>query len=381
MQDQFARARVVKLAVATSIFSVATVATATSTNLHTATDQAILTAVEPVAETRELNVGSVEIADSVDTMRIDRPAKGDLAPIGYRTYSKIDNLPSSGHLATLALSDPHDSSLPPSSFSRGAQQTASADSDTYSAFEKAGGVEEAKVTVIARLPQAKPKGLTQEERRQVVTTSAVLAYAPQPSTFDAPFDAVLRGEPDDIVAREETNVPRPRPDPENLLAWLDGRALGQFAPDQHDWVKNPLPDSVHTAKEQKCLAEGIYFEARSEPESGQAAVAQVILNRVRNPTYPDTICGVVYQNKDWRNRCQFSFACDGIADKVRSGPAWSTARRIAADVTEGKIWIEEVGDSTHYYADYVRPKWARAMNKMEKIGAHLFYRTRLGGWS
>jgi hypothetical protein len=384
VQDQFARARVVKLAVATSIFSVATVATATSTNLHSATDQAILTAVEPASETRELTDGSVEIADTVETVTVQRPAKGDLAPIGHRTYSKADNLPSSGHVATLALSDPHDPALPASTFSRRAQQTTSTETDAYSAFEQAAaGSQQATVTVVARLPQAKPRGAARADRAQIVTTSAVLAYAPEPSTLDAPFDAVLRGEPDEIVVQggDDSNVTRPRPDPEELLGWLEGRALGQFAPDQHDWVKNPLPDSVHTAKEQKCLAEGIYFEARGEPESGQAAVAQVILNRVRNPTYPDTICGVVYQNKGWRNRCQFSFACDGIPDKVHSGPAWSTARSIASDVTEGKIWIEEVGDSTHYYADYVRPKWARAMNKMEKIGAHLFYRTRLGGWS
>ena len=74
---------------------------------------------------------------------------------------------------------------------------------------------------------------------------------------------------------------------------------------------NPLPACVFSKAEQTCLANGIYFEARGESVRGQAAVAQVMLNRVRNPAYPNSICGVVYQNDKWCNRCQFSFACDG----------------------------------------------------------------------
>ena len=96
----------------------------------------------------------------------------------------------------------------------------------------------------------------------------------------------------------------------------DGRFIPQIGPQDHAWVASVLPPSVFSANEQQCLATGIYFEARGESVKGQAAVAQVILNRVRNPAYPKTICGVVYQNENWRNRCQFSFACDGIKDRV-----------------------------------------------------------------
>ena len=106
-----------------------------------------------------------------------------------------------------------------------------------------------------------------------------------------------------------------------------------------------------------------------------------MLNRVRNPAYPDTICSVVYQNKSWRGRCQFTFACDGIADRVRSKRAWRVAVRIAKDVTDGKIWLDDVADSTHYHANYVSPRWGRTMIKQDKIGLHVFYRTRYGGWS
>ncbi|MBZ9771900.1 cell wall hydrolase [Mesorhizobium sp. CO1-1-8] len=161
----------------------------------------------------------------------------------------------------------------------------------------------------------------------------------------------------------------------------EGRFIPPMAKGDHSWIQNPLPASVFSKKEQACLANGIYFEARSESVRGQAAVAQVILNRVRNPTYPNSICGVVYQNDSWFNRCQFSFACDGRKKRIDSPAAYNTAQEIAMAVTAGKIFIPEVGSSTHYYAQYVHPGWARTMQKMTKIGLHIFYRTYGGGWS
>ncbi|ODA94111.1 ATP-binding protein [Mesorhizobium sp. SEMIA 3007] len=160
-----------------------------------------------------------------------------------------------------------------------------------------------------------------------------------------------------------------------------GRFIPPMAKGDHSWIQNPLPASVFSNKEQACLANGIYFEARSESVRGQAAVAQVILNRVRNPAYPNSICGVVYQNDSWFNRCQFSFACDGRRKRIDSPAAYKTAQDIAMAVTAGKIFIPEVGSSTHYYAQYVHPGWARTMQKMTKIGLHIFYRTYGGGWS
>ena len=149
----------------------------------------------------------------------------------------------------------------------------------------------------------------------------------------------------------------------------------------HKWAVKKLPSWSKSKGEQNCLAIGIYFEARGEPIRGQAAVAQVILNRVKNPTYPNSICGVVYQNKSWKNRCQFSFACDGLRDRVRSKKHWSTAKAVAKRATAGKLWVKEVGSSTHYHATYVRPRWAKTMKRMKKIGQHIFYRTKGGGWS
>lgn len=171
----------------------------------------------------------------------------------------------------------------------------------------------------------------------------------------------------------------------SLLKEPDSEKTGRFIPpvarNEHAWARTPLPPVVFTAREQKCLAEGIYFEARGEKVKGQAAVAQVILNRVRNPTFPDTICGVVYQNVTWHNRCQFSFACDGKKERIASPAHWQTAQEVAMAVTAGKIWIDEVGAATHYHAVYVHPRWAKTMQRKARIGLHVFYRTYGGGWS
>jgi spore germination cell wall hydrolase CwlJ-like protein len=162
---------------------------------------------------------------------------------------------------------------------------------------------------------------------------------------------------------------------------MAGRFVPPVTDGDHSWMSQPLPASVFSDEEQTCLSNGIYFEARGENLKGQAAVAQVILNRVRNPAYPKTICGVVYQNDSWKNRCQFSFACDGKKDRIRNPSNYRVAKEIAMAVTAGKIFIPEVGSSTHYHATYVHPRWANTMEKMKKIGLHIFYRTYGGGWS
>ena len=151
----------------------------------------------------------------------------------------------------------------------------------------------------------------------------------------------------------------------------------------HAWVNLPLPASARSESEVRCLATAIYFEARGEPEKGQLAVAQVVLNRLKNPAYPNTVCGVVYQNKNKRNRCQFSFACDGIRDRITDMRSWAAAQALAQKVVNNPTtsFLSNVGAATHYHATYVRPRWARHMKKMDKIGRHIFYQTYGGGWS
>jgi len=131
-------------------------------------------------------------------------------------------------------------------------------------------------------------------------------------------------------------------------------------------------------KELWCMATAIYFEARGESYRGQVAVGQVVMNRVAHKLYPDTICGVVFQNQSKRNACQFSFACDGIPEKVTDQKSWKQAQQIAADVVAGREYLPEVGYATHYHATYVRPHWAPRMKKVTKIGMHVFYQFKRG---
>jgi spore germination cell wall hydrolase CwlJ-like protein len=224
---------------------------------------------------------------------------------------------------------------------------------------------------------------------QQIAMAQVLHVKPKPKPLtdmmpSAVAKLVTNDEPDALAVAYAAAAPE-KPDPfAAILAPFrkkPARFVPQIGPKDHAWAKTVLPESVFSKKEQKCLAEGIYFEARGEPEKGQAAVAQVILNRVRNPTFPNTICGVVYQNIHMHNRCQFSFACDRIKDRVQPGKHWETAKAIALAVTAGKIWIKDVGSSTHYHATYVRPDWAPTMVKLTRIGQHIFYRTKRGGWS
>ena len=163
-------------------------------------------------------------------------------------------------------------------------------------------------------------------------------------------------------------------------------------------LQNAVEGELYTESshpELYCLATNTYFEAKSEPIAGQYATADVVLNRVNDARYPNTICEVVLQGptrESWktkqhadlpddqrkynpvRNMCQFSWYCDGKADKVRDGDAWRKAQEIAYRiVTEGKFRGVTEG-ATHYHATYVSPNWAPQLDLVGRIGTHIFYR-------
>ncbi len=139
-----------------------------------------------------------------------------------------------------------------------------------------------------------------------------------------------------------------------------------------------LIDQDKLDREKRCLAEAVYFESRSEPEAGQAAVAQVVLNRVSSGLYPSSVCGVVYQNRHRYKACQFSFACEGKRLRITEPDSWAVAVRVANEVMNGRTYISDVGRSTHYHANYVKPRWAKQLKRMDKIGNHIFYRLKPG---
>ena len=123
----------------------------------------------------------------------------------------------------------------------------------------------------------------------------------------------------------------------------------------------------------RCLTQGVYYEAALESTEGQEAVAQVILNRVRDPNYPNTVCGVVFEGAERTTGCQFSFTCDGALSQAPVGWAWNRARIVAERALSGYV-ATRVGTATHYHADYVHPWWAPTLGKITQIGAHIFYR-------
>lgn len=136
--------------------------------------------------------------------------------------------------------------------------------------------------------------------------------------------------------------------------------------------------SVDRGRALQCLTAAIYYEAAREPDAGQRAVAQVILNRVRHPAFPNTVCGVVYQGSERTTGCQFSYACDGSMARVPAKAYWARAMRVAADALNGAVEAD-VGMATHYHTYAVTPAWNRSLVMTAAIGAHFFHRWQ-GYW-
>ena len=174
--------------------------------------------------------------------------------------------------------------------------------------------------------------------------------SPKPSVI-VPASVDLKAEDDEPTSSVGAGARRPR----KVEKAIKLKRSASAKPKDKDTQKAIAQRRVQLAEE-NCLARAVYFEARSESELGQLAVAKVILNRVKDPEYPKTICGVVYQGSGRRNSCQFSFACDGLPDDVKSAAAWANAKRIAQKAIAGDAKVAAVGTATNYHADYVKPE-------------------------
>lgn len=176
----------------------------------------------------------------------------------------------------------------------------------------------------------------------------------------------------------------PPVEPVNLvdLAPDDARSINAAVP--FSVAPNPaarpfvLPDAgVASARALDCLATAVLYEA-GDDTTGQRAVAQVIINRVRHPAFPKTICGVVFQGSERRTGCQFTFTCDGALYRHRwSDAAWARARTVAGLALRGQVFAK-VGHATHYHTDWVVPYWSASLDKVSAVGTHLFFRWT--GW-
>ena len=167
--------------------------------------------------------------------------------------------------------------------------------------------------------------------------------------------------------------------------------LGDRAPDFDEAriinaLRPAVPDELETAKPfvltgsadarakaLNCLTQAVYYEAGFEPGEGQMAVAQTVINRMRHPGYPKSICGVIYEGAARSTGCQFSFACDGSLARVPPAALWANAQAVARRALSGFVF-KPVGVATHYHADYVSPYWAPTLVKLKQFGQHIFYR-------
>lgn len=168
-------------------------------------------------------------------------------------------------------------------------------------------------------------------------------------------------------------------DPSDLAIGVEAQKLNAAAAVTPGSLRPALPFLIQAAtiedrgRAQRCLTQAIYYEAALESDDGQAAVAQVVLNRVRDPNYPSSVCGVVFQGAERTTGCQFSFTCDGAMSQAPVGWAWERARKVAERALGGHVALN-VGTATHYHADYVRPWWAPTLARITQIGTHIFYR-------
>lgn len=131
------------------------------------------------------------------------------------------------------------------------------------------------------------------------------------------------------------------------------------------------PELLQQARDLECLTDAVYYESRGEAVRGQQAVAQVVMNRLKNPRFPKTVCGVVFQRAS--AGCQFSFACDGSMRHARDRDAWEEARRVAARALSGFV-LRDIGSATHYHTVDVSPGWGPKMLRVAQVGLHVFYR-------
>jgi len=251
----------------------------------------------------------------------------------------------------------------------------------------AGSAAKAKVSPVAKLADARHEDAVEfamlppvvqggPDWRSAKLTKTELRIAAEPASVTAMASEPMRlasldtAQPSTEIAHEPVSLPMSAAIPLNMVP------IPRAAPG----VPPPSPaerlhlEGKERARAERCLANAIYFEARSEPVRGQMAVAQVVLNRAFSGFYPNDICGVVYQNASRHLACQFTFACDGKRKVINERGEWARANRIAKQTLEGQIYVPEVAKSTHYHAVYVHPNWVGEMKKMVRFGVHNFYR-------
>ena len=196
---------------------------------------------------------------------------------------------------------------------------------------------------------------------------AMIQNDPSALSMALRYDRPLAAPEGDLARQEERLAARLEARSQRGLLQRASLVTLSHSPAAKPWTASPLDE----ARQLDCLSDAVYFEARGETPAGQAAVAQVVLNRVRHPAFPKSICAVVYQGAQ-SGRCQFSFACNGAARANREEGAWTRAQRVAERALGGYV-MADVGNATHFHILTVRPGWNN-MTMVAQIGSHMFYR-------
>jgi len=216
-------------------------------------------------------------------------------------------------------------------------------------------------------------------REEVATlTPGELALAqrhdPVAGTTDAQRDRLAAAFASQLMQREEV----PSAPSANVSASSNLLRASFTAPANPQARPFHMSGALDSARDLDCLADAVYYEARGETPAGQAAVAQVVLNRVRHPAFPKSVCGVVFQGAQGGSGCQFSFACDGSMDRGREPTAWRRSREVAAHALSGFV-MPGVGNATHFHVAGIDPGWGPRLLRVAQIGLHVFY--RFGGYA
>lgn len=231
----------------------------------------------------------------------------------------------------------------------------------------------AAVTIIVTGAVALSSALRAEPMRVTVPVRLVPYDPAQWAVFEAQsYEAALRLDPS-----------LPRPDSITLAGAAATPAAFELREEAYVGpAARPFAFKGATAldgeRAQYCLTAAIYYEAASETDNGMRGVAQTVLNRVRHPSFPNSVCGVVFQGSQRAGVCQFTFACDGAMARAPSASGWARASRIAAEALAGKVFAS-VGLATHYHTQAIWPRWGKSLVMTNIVGAHIFHRWR-GRW-
>ena len=218
----------------------------------------------------------------------------------------------------------------------------------------------------SRLADTAADGFSETALNQAAVDDGVLAVARRldPAAIDAPEASDANRQLGQMNARLQRRLDR-----QGGAILLRASLGGSYNPAMAAFR---MPGALEGSRELDCLTQAVYYEARGETPGGQAAVAQVVLNRARNPSFPKTICGVVFQRAAATRGCQFSFACDGSTLKGREPKAWRRAQTIASRALDGFV-MSEVGSATHFHTLNVAPMWGPRLLLVAQVGMHVFY--------